>query len=376
MNRPLYSINDEHIIINNQAPQCHQGLWFERFFDRFDMDWQIPNPTQDNDPKRDWINTVTTKNVGDDPQLEQYALRQIALCRHLNGSQVTFSTDWHFITGMGNPHPVENGFSWHPTLAVPFLSGASIKGLVRAWVETGDEALEDSEKKNRLKQWFGTENKGDVAEQAGQFIFFDAVPVNKVALVCDIMTPHMNKWYERGGEDPETPEVSPADWHDPVPVPFLAVKNATLLFTIVPRVQGLEDELKKVLMALKEALTWLGVGAKTATGYGFFSDEPKDIRYLNSLQDDVSLTDEEKRIAALEQSLTNAIDNGLHLKPGDALYTLFKETIEQSETWDAKAQSKLKKFAKDYQAYVDPRKRNRKIKTLKAIIDNRESECK
>jgi CRISPR-associated protein Cmr6 len=36
---------------------------------------------------------------------------------------------------LGNPHPVEKGFLWHPTLGTPSLPGSGVKGLVRAWVE-------------------------------------------------------------------------------------------------------------------------------------------------------------------------------------------------------------------------------------------------
>ena len=35
------------------------------------------------------------------------------------------------VTGMGNPHPLESGFTWHPTLGMPYLPGSAV-GLVRA----------------------------------------------------------------------------------------------------------------------------------------------------------------------------------------------------------------------------------------------------
>ena len=43
-----------------------------------------------------------------------------------------FTTDGRFVTGTGRSHSVENGFAWHPTLGTPYLSGSSVKGMIRA----------------------------------------------------------------------------------------------------------------------------------------------------------------------------------------------------------------------------------------------------
>ncbi len=34
-------------------------------------------------------------------------------------------------TGLGNPHPVENGFAFLPPYGIPYLSGSSVKGVLR-----------------------------------------------------------------------------------------------------------------------------------------------------------------------------------------------------------------------------------------------------
>ena len=157
MRAPLYNTHNASF---GKPEQAHSGLWFERFFNRYDeTDWT----KVDDSAKKEWINTVTGKKVGNSEQLEAFSQRQIALVTKLNGSSQRYDSDWNFITGMGNSHPVENGFSWHPTLAVPFLSGASVKGLVRAWVEMNDEGLEREVLNQRLTSWFGTADKSDVA---------------------------------------------------------------------------------------------------------------------------------------------------------------------------------------------------------------------
>ena len=270
MSRPLYR---DALDTSKPTGEFHRGLWFERFVDFYavkDGIWEIPKPKDKSNPKSAWIKQVAGP-CGDAKELQRHAVSLAERLAFLGGDYRGFETDWHFATGLGNPHPVENGFLWHPTLGVPYLPGAAVKGLVRAFVEQWDDSLDDEPRKQRLRTWFGTAAKGDVPEQAGELIFFDALPVDKVILAQDVMTPHYDKWYEQGGviTDPaREPEKVPADWHDPVPVPFLVVKSAKFLFAIAPRRPAFQDQVEPALQALQNALDWLGAGAKTAVGYG------------------------------------------------------------------------------------------------------------
>lgn len=234
----------------------HFGLWYDRAFQYKD------NWATDDDTKRRWIQGICRATAGSN-SLASFAARRMALVRSLGGEARVFTTSWHFTTGLGNPHPVENGFSWHHTLGTPYLTGSAVKGLLRHWVRFGD----GEEDASRLREWFG-----DV-DRAGSLLFFDAVPIKPVKLVCDVMTPHMGEWYEKGDmirTPDDNPKAVPADWHDPVPVPFLVVKEASLLFGIAPQRRGGKSAamVKEALDALEQALTWLGAGAKTAVGYG------------------------------------------------------------------------------------------------------------
>jgi len=270
MSRPLYR---DAVDARKPTAEFHRGLWFERFVDFYeekDGAWQIPKPKDKANPKSDWIKQVADP-CGNADELKRHALGLAQRLAFLGGEYRGFATDWHFATGLGNPHPVENGFLWHPTLGVPYLPGAAVKGLVRAYVEQWDDSLDGEARKQRLRTWFGTEAKGEVPEQAGELIFFDALPVAPVTLAQDVMTPHYGKWYEQGGEienPDQEPEKMPADWHDPVPVPFLVVKSARFLFAVAPRRKKFQGEVKLALNALENALDWLGAGAKTAVGYG------------------------------------------------------------------------------------------------------------
>ena len=253
---------------------AHTGLWYTRFYDAFNpQGWSVKD-----DGKRSWIDkTIRIGPSGNAEQLQHLVQRQHKLCKVLGGVCAQFETDGPFVTGMGLSHPVENGFTFHPTLGVPYLPASGIKGLLRGWVE----GWMDDEKTNGVVQrWFGAakDNDSKVEEGAGNLIFFDALPSQPVRLACDIMTPHMGQWYEKGGElEPgDYAAAAPADWHSPVPVPFLVVKSATKFqFMIAPRKVGdaaldaqAQADVVLAMQELKKALEWMGAGAKTATGYG------------------------------------------------------------------------------------------------------------
>ncbi|MGI9211319.1 MAG: type III-B CRISPR module RAMP protein Cmr6, partial [Methylococcaceae bacterium] len=288
MTRPLYAAAAHEA--KPTSGDWHKGLWYERFVDIYAQNgsaWSIPKPVDGNSPKSIWIEKVTGP-TGNTKELERHALNLLGRVAWLKGELGVFKSDWNFVTGLGNPHPVENGFLWHPTLGVPYLPGSSVKGLLRAWVEHWDDTLTPDIKKARCLTWFGTEAKEDIPDQTGRLIFFDALPVKEVTLAQDVMTPHYGDWYEQGGEignaNVEHNKV-PADWHDPVPVPFLVVKEASWLFAIAPRKPEDQAEAKNAMVQLKQALEWLGAGAKTAVGYGRMLEDKGKLSELISKRD-------------------------------------------------------------------------------------------
>lgn len=268
---PLYQ--DDRIPSRFPSEQGgHPGLWFERFFNQYDQQFLL----KDSASKAEFLKTLCNPQrgalkVGDSEALRVAWVRQQQRLAASGGEQRVYSSDWYFVTGLGSAHPVENALLFHPTLGVPYLPGSGVKGVVRAWIE---QHL--PEPQAALRRIFGSDSK-DPAEnsadfEAGEIIFFDALPVTPVELVIDTMTPHMDKWYEKGAETPGQPETLPADWHDPVPVPFLAVKQISLAFAVAPRriADDTDDLLAFVHQVLESALLYAGAGAKTAAGYGSF----------------------------------------------------------------------------------------------------------
>ena len=246
----------------------HLGLWFERFFHGYENDFAAVNT----EGRSAWLRQFDLKQVGTRSELQAKAEKIQQLAASQGGQARIYQCTAPFVTGMGNPHPLENGFTWHPTLGLPYLPGSAVKGLVRAVVET---AWQGEDKAGVLQRWFGTEAKGDVPEHSGCFIFLDALPTAPCALVPEVMTPHMGKWYEKGGKTPPDKTNLPGDWHSPVPVGYLTARKLQLQFAILPRANlaTAQQDIDGVWQALDYGLQWLGAGAKTAQGFGLMESE-------------------------------------------------------------------------------------------------------
>lgn len=284
---PLYQ--GLHAPERAEPATMHMGLWFERFFSAYETDFSDVDKTA----RTLWLNEFTYgKNLGNSKELQSKAENRQLLATSQNGQTRIYHCEGNFVTGLGNPHPLENGFLWHHTLGLPYLPGSAVKGLVRALVET---AYHGEDRDAVLKRWFGTVTKEptEVPEQSGQFIFLDALPTKPCDVQPEVMTPHMGKWYEKGDKTPLAKDTQPGDWHSPVPVGYLVARNLSLQFAILPRAHvahepGIQDELANVWEALDKALEWLGAGAKTAIGFGLMQSEEGKKRKLE---------EEKKRLA-------------------------------------------------------------------------------
>lgn len=258
MTLPLYKGKHPHAF----PVKANSGLWYDKFCDKWEPGWKIGAAK-----KKEWIQTVTTTNMGYEVLLQQYVDRFTRLIETLGGKLVFMKTAGRFVTGLGNAHPVENGFLWHHTLGVPYLPGSSVKGMVRNWV-----AL--AQKESVGGDIFGSAvNQGGERGHVGDIIFFDAVPLVPIQLEADVMTPHYDPYYQKK-------DSPPGDWYSPIPIPFLTVADGQkFIFALASRSRDLEN-IEQVVKWLMEALEYAGAGAKTSSGYGRFEvDEAETRRY-------------------------------------------------------------------------------------------------
>lgn len=383
---PLYQYETHPIpsgagaLRNAELLNAHPGLWFERFFNQYNSEYKV-----ESDAKKNFLSSLTgnlgNSSCGADSSLKASYFRQKNLVEACQGHSLILHSEGHFTTGLGNPHPVENGFLFHPTLAVPFLPGSSVKGLVRAWLE---RQLPEAEAKPLFRRLFGSEDKdpGNLNEEtiAGEVLFFDALPLQPVELLLDTMTPHVGGWYQKGG----SPEVSdaanqPADWHDPNPVPFLAARNCLMHFSIASRIQ--KDDTPKllqlVLKALEQALTHAGAGAKTGAGYGSFrllsSKEQENIERLNKKQqEDLAELQEAEKLASLSPQAQKVEElRKLSEQPENqaasssaAFYSQLTTTLVEAVNWADEEKQAIYELGKSYQSHVS----KKKLKDYKALL--------
>lgn len=338
--------------------KANKGLLFERFYDGYENDFSLEQGSHAAE-----LNSLgIIGRCGSESELKEAAKRRVNLVSELGGQFGVFATDWHFVSGMGNAHPVENGFTWHPVYGTPYLPGSSVKGLLRAWMEHWANAEQDKEQRQQLvHDWFGrsagTGGKSD-AGKAGDLIFFDAIPVERPAVSVDIMTPHMGKWYEQGGEK-ITAESQPGDWHSPVPVPFLVTADARFVFSVAPRtpkaqVDGLAEQ---AMEHLKDALAWLGAGAKTAAGYGHMSfDERDTLLRFKSDEERARIRLAEAGIAMGVETWTQALVSSTNPGAGELTVKRTDENgVEEFATgkFFGQLSKKAKERAKKKKVYVD-----------------------
>jgi CRISPR-associated protein Cmr6 len=196
-----------------------------------------------------------------------------------------------FTTGLGNEHPLENGFAFLNPYGLPYLPGSGVKGVVRqaarelAEGEWGDGGGWSFEKIYQL-----TIGKGQVALSSldvllgrdieagetthvrGALSFWDVIPVIEGDRVTvEVMTPHQSHYYQDG--------ATPHESGSPIPITFLTVppKSNFAFHVLCDRAhlrrlapQLAEGDRWKELTekAFNHAFQWLGFGAKTSVGYG------------------------------------------------------------------------------------------------------------
>lgn len=185
-----------------------------------------------------------------------------------NGYRISTLSTAPFATGLGNEHPIENGFAFLTPYGLPYLTGSGVKGILRRATQElrndGEEGFTDA----AINALFGPE-KIDKPEDAqrGALDFWDVFP-NPAGgkLTVEIMTPHYGGYYQNG----DTPHDSGA----PIPVSFLAVPAKSQFdFHVVCQPTRLPESLQtqwRTLLdrAFQHAFEWVGFGAKTSVGYG------------------------------------------------------------------------------------------------------------
>ena len=278
-----YALPD-YLTRNARFDDCPPGHRFGLYFDGWTQDFSIPR-----DGKTGLFRTV----AGALPEHSRQALRALCARQQMLAGSLGDSLLTHparltapLATGLGNEHPLENGFAFLTPHGLPYLAGSGVKGVLRRAAEElvkgewGDACGWD---KTGIDILFGLETEpGDTqaTHTRGALSFWDLFfqpPGDKAPLLAvEIMTPHHSQYLQHDG--------SPHANEQPTPIPFLAVaagSHCTLYVQCNPALIPADHaELRDSWRALIEAAIdlageWLGFGAKTAVGYGRLEIDPK-----------------------------------------------------------------------------------------------------
>lgn len=185
---------------------------------------------------------------------------------------------WRFVVGHGEDSVHETSLTLSPTYGVPVLPGTALKGLAAAAARdaAGGVALSD-----RDTTLFGSPRPGQASEaRRGSVLVWDALPTGPPTLVLDVLTPHVKDYYDKGNSgNADAPPTTwsadennpagyhPAEYHNPVPIRFLAVEQTCFRSYVI----GPPQDVTRWVELLTAGLDDFGIGGKTAAGYGYCS---------------------------------------------------------------------------------------------------------
>lgn len=249
-----------------------------------------------------WKSAVAL-NAADRERLNALVARQQALAAPLAAAGRLHVADAigvaPFTTGLGNEHPLENGFAFLSPHGLPYLPASGVKGVLRqaarelarglwddtqGWSEAPAHLLRIAGRPDlplsTIDVLFGRQtDDGDREHVRGALSFWDVFPrVEGDALRVDVMTPHQTHYHQQG----ETPHES----GQPNPINFLTVPPGSgFTFHVACDLAQLrrsapelaEGDRWKALLdaAFGHAFRWLGFGAKTAVGYGAMAPDAR-----------------------------------------------------------------------------------------------------
>ena len=250
-----------------------------------------------------------------------------------------------FTTGLGNEHPLENGFAFLNPYGLPYLPGSGIKGVLRQaarelasgqWGDTcgwTEELIHqppwsDCRKIDLsvLDALFGRETENGSSDHVrGALSFWDALPqIPGDSLSVDIMTPHQSHYYQpqdlrdKKAYLKSSGSTSPHDSGAPTPISFLTLPPGTRftfhvrcdmahLDWLAPDLAHNQRWQTLLTAAFEHAFEWLGFGAKTAVGYGAMQSQAQVERAREHARQQAEKARELEKAQAQKRQQENAV---------------------------------------------------------------------
>jgi len=304
----------------------------------------------DADAREAWKNVCALSDADVD-RMKSWARRQSAIAAAAaaasQGHVLTLDTlsTAPFSTGLGNEHPLENGFTFLNPYGLPCLPGSGVKGVLRQAARelaSGEWGEGHGWTDDNITHLFGLETgDGGTIHLRGSLMFWDVLPqLAGNRLQVEVMTPHQSHYYQQRRDPRSGNSTAPHDSGQPNPIKFLTVPaGSRFTFHVLCDVPFLrrkapelahDDHWKKILeAAFRHAFEWLGFGAKTAVGYGVMMEDPQARQRRDA--DRAAL---EAQAAAAEQKARLE-----SMSPADREWEQAQSTLSQFQVAFAKAKA-------------------------------------
>lgn len=315
--------------LGQEFPEASPGLRFGMLLPVWNQDWE----RNVEDARAAW-KTIAELLSADKSRMEALAKRQQATAAMATGLlRLDARTIAPFTTGLGNEHPLENGFAFLSPYGLPYLPGSGVKGVLRqaarelasgewggnlGWSMRPDDQPDQGQRGRQrpldlsvIDVLFGVESGDNNTDHVrGVLSFWDVIPqIRGNRLMVEIMTPHQSHYYQQRNSS----LTSPHDSGSPNPISFLTVPPGSAFTFFVacdrPRLARLAPELdaagttgnprwqELVTAAFEHAFEWLGFGAKTAVGYGaMLRDEAAERQAGEKLRESAAAAERERRL--------------------------------------------------------------------------------
>lgn len=181
-----------------------------------------------------------------------------AMAAAMKAATFTARPEWRVVVGLGTNEILQGGITLHHVYGIPIVPATALKGVARYYAEAVEEASV-----SLVGHLFG---QAEEEARRGDLVFLDGIPVTPPQMERDLMNPHWVTYY--GGRE----NVPPAEYIRPNPIFFLTIgKESPFLFGVAS-ISKDETAVKQGITWLQQGLQDLGVGAKTANGYGYWTD--------------------------------------------------------------------------------------------------------
>lgn len=252
---PVELIRDGLKSIADASRTAHAGLLIQRSLPI----WEEGEKTQ----KGKLIEKITCVESNDLYELAFNRWLTLTGTQEQRFATLTAKVNGRLLTDLGTGGALETGASVHHSYGVPYIAASSVKGAVRSYAES--IGLDQKYISILFGHW-DEDNKassgGEKLENtAGYLIWHDAWWIPKSVdkpFVKEIVTVHHQDYYS--GKQSEA-----TDFDSPVPNQQIGIQGSFYF-----AVEGDEQWIKFAIQLLENAITQFGLGAKGASGYGYF----------------------------------------------------------------------------------------------------------